>query len=193
MRIVSRFTLALCVLAVSALHLAGCQSSGGSSSKSASASDAALSADSETAYRNLLAKEPAAAAIAKDAKAVLVFPKVLKAGFIVGGYHGTGSLIQNDKVTGHYGTTGASYGLQAGIQTYSYALFFMSDSDLSYLDESAGWEVGVGPSITVVDTGLASSLTTTTAKSGVYCFFFDQKGLMAGLGIQGSKITRLDH
>jgi lipid-binding SYLF domain-containing protein len=69
-------------------------------------------------------------------------------------------------------------------------MFFMTDSALKYLKSSSGWEVGVGPSVVVVDEGVARSLTTTTARSDVYVFFFNQKGLMAGLGIQGSKISQ---
>lgn len=133
-----------------------------------------------------------AATLAKDAKGVLVFPNVLKAGFVLGGYHGTGALRKGDAFVARYGTTGASYGLQAGVQKYSYAMFFMRESDLAYLDSSSGWEVGVGPSITVIDQGKAASMTSTTAREGVYVIFYDQKGLMAGLGIQGSKITKLD-
>ena len=86
----------------------------------------------------------------------------------------------------------ASYGLQAGAQAFGYALFFINDSAIDYLKNSKGWEIGVGPSITVVDAGAARSLTTTTAKSDIYAFFFDQKGLMAGLGLQGSKITQIN-
>jgi lipid-binding SYLF domain-containing protein len=62
---------------------------------------------------------------------------------------------------------------------------------MNYLDKSDGWEIGVGPSIVVVDVGAASSATTTTLQSEIYAFFFDQKGLMAGLGLQGTKITKI--
>ncbi len=70
-------------------------------------------------------------------------------------------------------------------------MFFMTDSALSYLENTAGFEVGVGPSIVVVDVGKAKSLTTTTGRDDVYAFVFGQKGLMAGLGLQGSKITKV--
>jgi lipid-binding SYLF domain-containing protein len=82
--------------------------------------------------------------------------------------------------------------LQAGLQKFGYAMFFMTESDLAYLNKSEGWEVGVGPSITILDEGLANSFTTTTARSGVFAFFFDQTGLMAGLGLQGTKITKIE-
>jgi lipid-binding SYLF domain-containing protein len=101
-------------------------------------------------------------------------------------------VAKNGRTVAYYNTVAASYGLQAGVQSFSYALFFMTDDALKYLDKSEGWEVGVGPSIVVVDAGAAKSLTTTTAKSDVYAFIFDQKGLMAGLGLQGSKITKIN-
>jgi lipid-binding SYLF domain-containing protein len=72
-------------------------------------------------------------------------------------------------------------------------MFLMTDAAVEYLDKSGGWEVGVGPSIVIVDTGVARNLTTTTIQSDVYAFVFDQRGLMAGVGIQGSKITRINH
>ena len=60
------------------------------------------------------------------------------------------------------------------------------------LDRSDGWEIGTGPSIVVVDEGIARSTTTTTAQSDIYAFFFSQEGLMAGLGLQGTKITKIN-
>jgi len=89
-------------------------------------------------------------------------------------------------------TVAASYGLQAGVQSFGYVLFFMTDSAVAYLGKSDGFEIGVGPSIVVLDQGKAKTLTTTTGQSDIYAFIFDQKGLMAGLGLQGSKISRMD-
>jgi lipid-binding SYLF domain-containing protein len=128
--------------------------------------------------------------LSKEAKAVLVFPDVVKAGLIVGGQYGDGALLKNGETAGYYNTTAASYGLQVGAQAFGYALFFLTDDAVAYLENSEGWEIGVGPSIVVADAGVAKALTTTTARDEIYAFFFDQKGLMAGLGLQGSKITR---
>ncbi len=141
--------------------------------------------------QQLYNKTPAAVNVSKTAKAILVFPDVVKAGFLVGGQYGKGALLKGGKTVGYYSTTAASYGLQAGAQSFGYALFFMSDSALKSLDASEGWEIGVGPSVVIVDEGLAKSLTTTTAKDDIYVFFFDQKGLMAGMGLQGSKISKI--
>jgi lipid-binding SYLF domain-containing protein len=82
--------------------------------------------------------------------------------------------------------------LQAGIQKFGYALFFMSDHALQQLDATHGFELGVGPSLVVVDQGVGKSITSNTITSDVYAFVFDQRGLMAGVGIQGSKITRVN-
>jgi lipid-binding SYLF domain-containing protein len=95
------------------------------------------------------------------------------------------------KTVGYYNTVAASYGLQAGAQSFGYAMFFMTDEALDYLKSSDGWEVGIGPSVVVVDEGVARTLTTTTGKDNIYAFIFNQEGLMAGLGIQGSKISNI--
>src|SRR2546427_22677 len=67
-----------------------------------------------------------------------------------------------------------------------------ADPALKYLRDNDGWEIGTSPSVVILDTGAAASLTTMTAKDDVYAVFFDQKGLMAGLGLQGSKISRIN-
>ena len=151
----------------------------------------ALEADAKRAYNNLVAKVPAAKALGKDAVAVLVFPKIIKAGLMIGGQTGDGVLLRSGKGAGYYNTSGASYGLQAGAQKFGYAMFFMNEKALKALTETDGFEVGVGPSVVVVDEGMGKTMTTVTAKQDVYAFVFGQKGLMAGVGLQGNKITRL--
>jgi lipid-binding SYLF domain-containing protein len=153
------------------------------------ASAAEMSQKASQALHDLYARSAAARNVGQHAKAVLVFPEILKAGFIVGAQHGDGTLLSHGRPVGYYKTVAASYGLQAGAQRFGYALFFMTDRDLAYLHKSGGWEIGTGPSVVIVDTGMAKSLTTTTLRKGVYAFAFGQKGLMAGLGLQGSKIT----
>jgi lipid-binding SYLF domain-containing protein len=147
--------------------------------------------DAKKALENLYAKSPSAKTMGEKAAAILVFPAIVKGGFIVGGQYGEGALIQNGKTVSFYNTVAASYGLQAGLQKFGYALFFMTEPALKWLDKSDGWEIGVGPSIVVVDVGAAAAMTSTTLQSDIYAFFFDQKGLMGGLGLQGTKITKL--
>lgn len=150
-----------------------------------------INRDVDSGLMNLYRTTPAAKKMAKIAKGILVFPRVIKGGLIVGGQYGEGALRVGGVTTGYFNTVAASWGLQAGAQSFGYALFFLDDAGLRYLQKSEGWEIGVGPSVVVVDQGVARSLTTTTAKSGIYAFIFQQKGLMAGIGIQGSKISRI--
>ncbi len=147
--------------------------------------------DTDNALAKLYSGTPVAKEMSTIAKGILVFPNVIKAGLVLGGQYGKGALRVDDQTVGYYSTAAASYGLQAGAQTFGYAMFFMNESALDYIKKSSGWEVGVGPSFVVVDEGIARSLSTTTAKDDIYVFFFDQKGLMAGLGIQGSKISKI--
>ena len=158
----------------------------------AAASAADINRDVKNALQDLYAKSPKAKELGERAIGILVFPGIVKGGFIVGGQFGEGALLKDGKTAGYYNTLSVSYGLQVGLQKYGYALFFMTDSALNWIDKSDGWEIGVGPSIVVVDVGAATSKTTTTLQSEIYAFFFDQKGLMGGLGLQGTKITRIN-
>ena len=153
---------------------------------------AEINRDSQAALTALYASVPAAKQLAAKATAILVFPKITKAGLGIGGQSGDGALIKSGTPVGYYKTSGGSFGLQAGVQTYGYALFFMNDKALQQLDAANGFEVGVGPSVVVLDEGKAKQMTTTTTKDDIYAFVFGQKGLMAGIGIQGNKISKIN-
>jgi lipid-binding SYLF domain-containing protein len=157
----------------------------------ASAADAKLDAQAKASLDALYQSTPAAKALGASAKAVLVFPEILKAGFVVGAQAGDGVLLVGGATDGYYNIAAASYGLQAGVQSFGYAMFLMTDGAVDYLRNTAGFELGVGPSIVVVDEGVARTLSTSTLQSDIYAFTFGQKGLMAGLGLQGTKITRV--
>jgi lipid-binding SYLF domain-containing protein len=150
-----------------------------------------LVARGRASLKDLEASEHRSHRFAHDAKAVLVFPSILKAGFVFGGETGNGVLFEKDKPAGFYNLTGGSWGLQIGGQDFAYALFFMSDKSLDYLKKSDGWAAGTGPSITVINKGAAANADTTTLSHDVYAFPFNGKGLMADLTLQGTKITRI--
>ncbi len=156
----------------------------------ASADD--LTRDSRRALQQLVAQNPAAARANSKALAVLVFPNVVKAGFVFGAQGGQGTLFFHGQPNGRYRTVAASYGLQAGVQKYGYALFIMNQKSVDWINTTRGWEIGTGPSVVIVDKGMARTFSTDTMHSGIYAFTFDQQGLMAGLGLQGTKIMRLD-
>ena len=151
-----------------------------------------LDEDSKQALQSLYRTHPLAEGISGSAKAVLVFPNVVKAGLVFGGSYGEGELIEGTKVVDYYNTVGGSWGLQAGAQTYGYAVFLMTDEAVTYLKESKGWEIGVGPTVVLVDEGVAKNLSTSTLQDDAYAFVFSQQGLMAGISIEGTKVTKIE-
>ena len=150
-----------------------------------------IDVDSDRALQNLYRTNPVAATIAKRSRAVLVFPNIVKAGLVFGGAYGEGELKAGGKIANYYNSFSASWGFQAGAQSYGYAVFLMNQKAVDYLDRSEGWEIGVGPTVVIVNEGVAKNLSSTTLKDDAYAFIFDQKGLMAGVSIEGTKVSKI--
>ncbi|MFM2485722.1 lipid-binding SYLF domain-containing protein [Celerinatantimonas yamalensis] len=148
-----------------------------------------LNNDAIQSLKILYKSNPAALDVSKRAKAVLVFPSIIKAGLVFGGSYGEGVLLENDQPKDYYNSVTGSWGLQAGAQSYGYAIFFMNDKAIKYLEKSHGWEIGVGPTVVVVTEGIAKNLSSSTLKDDAYAFIFDQTGLMIGVSIEGTKIS----
>ena len=155
------------------------------------ASSADLNVASDAALAALYHSNPAAAAISRKAAAILIFPNIVKAGFVFGAAFGEGEMEQGGKVSGYYNSITGSWGLQAGAQSYGYVVFLMNDRAINYVRRTKGLEIGVGPTVVIVNEGVARNLSTSTLKNDAYAFIFDQQGLMAGVSIEGTKITRV--
>lgn len=175
----------LLLLATTALSLAAL----GTFAHGATAED--LDKDASQALQTLFRTNPVAESLSKKAKAVLIFPKIIKAGLVFGGSYGEGVLRKNSQVAGYYNSVSASWGWQAGAESYGYVVFLMNDKAVKYLDKSKGWEIGVGPTVVAVNEGIAKNLSSSTLKEDAYAFIFDQQGLMASLSIEGTKISRI--
>jgi len=150
-----------------------------------------LNTDSRQALQILYKSQPLAEKLSQTAKAVLVFPNIVKAGLVFGGSYGEGVLMKGGQVEDYYNSVAGSWGLQIGAQSYGYAVFLMSDKVIAQLAETSGWEIGVGPTVVVVDEGVAKNLSSSTLQDDAYAFIFDQQGLMAGVSIEGTKISRI--
>jgi lipid-binding SYLF domain-containing protein len=109
-----------------------------------------------------------------------------------GGSYGEGEMIKGPKVVDYYNSVTGSWGLQAGAQSYAYVVFLMTDDAVRYVENTKGWELGVGPAIVAVDEGVAKNLSTSSLKDDAYAFIFSQEGLMAGVSTEGTKITRIE-
>ncbi|MGX9963697.1 lipid-binding SYLF domain-containing protein [Roseomonas sp. F4] len=123
------------------------------------------------------------------AQAVLIFPRIVSGGLIIGGQYGEGALYRGNQRQAYYRIAGASFGLQAGAQVAGLAMFFMTDEALRALQAADGWEIGTGPSVVALDRGVQANVTATTLREPVYAVTFAQEGLMAALAINGTKIT----
>lgn len=150
-----------------------------------------LDVDSQQALNRLYGAHPVSKEFANIAKAILVFPNIVKAGFIFGGSYGEGELIKNSKVLDYYNSVTGSWGLQAGAESYGYAVFLMTDEAVRYLEKTNGWEIGVGPTVVVMNEGVAKNISTSSLKDDAYAFIFDQQGLMLGVSIEGTKISKI--
>ena len=180
------------VLLAGSISLTHCAGGVATNINAAGVDPAALAHESRQALQSLYRSNPAAKALGARADGILVFPKITKGGFMVGAMGGNGALIRPDgKIQDFYETGGLSYGFQAGIQEYSYALFLMDAAAIRALNSTDGWAVGSSPSLVIVDKGMAGSISTTTMNKGTYAFFFNQQGLMGGAGLEGTKITRI--
>lgn len=150
-----------------------------------------LTRDSRQALQTLYGSHPAARTLGARSRAILVFPNVVKAGLVFGGSYGEGVLMRGDTVQDFYNSVSGSWGLQAGAQSYGYVVFLMSRKAERYVADTKGWEIGVGPTVVVLDEGAALNLSTSTLKDDAYAFIFSQQGLMAGVSIEGAKISKI--
>jgi lipid-binding SYLF domain-containing protein len=128
----------------------------------------------------------------KNAKGVLVFPQVIKAGFGIGGEYGEGALRIENKTVEYYNTMAASIGFQLGAQTKSIVLVFTKEKALQEFRNSDGWKAGVDGSVALITLGMGDSLDTINVKDPIVAFVFGQKGLMYNLTLEGSKFNKLD-
>jgi lipid-binding SYLF domain-containing protein len=125
------------------------------------------------------------------ADGVLVFPSVIKAGFVFGGEYGEGALRIAGKTVEYYNTAGASFGFQVGAQAKTIVIVFLSDKALEDFRKSTGWKAGVDGSVAVVEWGMGEDINTVDIKDPIVGFVFSNKGLMFNLTLEGSKFTKI--
>ncbi len=159
----------------------------------AAASALEIDAAVESALGRFYQEVPAGRELAAKAKAVLVFPNVVKAGFGIGGEYGEGALRAGGRTLGYYNTVAASIGLQIGAQARSEIVLFMTEGALAQFQASDGWEVGVDGSVALIEVGVAGEIDTTSAlNEPVIGFIYGEQGLMANLSLEGTKISKLE-
>lgn len=129
--------------------------------------------------------------LAAKSRGMLVFPKVYKAGLVIGGEYGEGALRIGGKNVAYYSTAAASIGFQLGAQRKAQIILFMTDEALRKFRNSDGWEAGVDGSVAIATLGAGDSIDTNTAQQPIIGFIFSNEGLMFNLNLEGSKFTKL--
>lgn len=150
-----------------------------------------LDARVREAVHELYQTSPTARVLGAKARGMLVFPRVFKAGYGIGGEFGEGVLLTDGRTTDYYNIASASVGFQLGIQRKSVVVLFMTDDALRHFRDSEGWKVGVDTSIAIVTVGIGGEIDTDTLQKPVIGFLFSNKGLMYNLTLEGSKISRV--
>jgi lipid-binding SYLF domain-containing protein len=125
------------------------------------------------------------------AQGVLIIPKVIQGGLVVGAEYGEGALRIGGKTVAYYNIASASFGAQIGGESKDIILVFMSKPVLKKFRNSKNWKVGVDAKVTLINVGVDESINTMKIKQPVVGFVFGQKGLMAGATLEGSKFTKM--
>jgi len=178
-------------LAAMVVFAAGCTTSGSGTGDPAArrqAIDAAVDSSLSTLYQQV----PGSRDLVGRAEGVLVFPNVMEAGFVFGASRGQGALRVGGKTVSYHATTSGSFGLQAGAQSTAVILLFMTQDALQRFQNSRGWTVGADASVTLLTVGATAQVTTATAQQPVIGYVLSNRGLMAGVTIDGARITQLN-
>jgi len=135
--------------------------------------------------------KPGASEFLSQVKGYLIFPSVMKGGFIVAGEYGEGVLKVNGETKAYYSVASGSLGFQAGVQSASYLIAFISQRALDNFINSNGWEAGVDGTITLINWGAGKDLSSISYEKPIYGFVFNSKGLMGGISVEGTKYTKI--
>jgi lipid-binding SYLF domain-containing protein len=183
---------------VAAAVLAGCSTTASVSkpaeggTPSTAESRHAVDASYHETLDRLYASTPGSRELVAKARGVLVFPRVISAGLVVGGAYGEGQLREHGRVEGYYRTTTGSIGWQIGAQSRAIVILFMTDDSLQRFLASKGWSGGADASVAVLTAGANGAIDANAAQAPTSAFIMTNAGLMAGATLQGTKITRID-
>lgn len=193
---ISRRAFVATSLGTGLIAVAGCTTTTPSDSQASAQNNATKRTEIDMAADGALAdlyrQEPGSRAIVQQAKGVLVFPKVYKAGLVVGGEYGEGELRMANRPVAYYSATAGSIGLQAGAQEKSVFILFMTDDALAKFRQSDGWQAGADASVALINVGASGAASTQTAQRPVVGYVLTQGGLMVDASLNGTKISKLN-
>jgi lipid-binding SYLF domain-containing protein len=183
------------MLAAGGLVMAGCTTTNQSAANSTAGNAdkrASINHDVDATLSRLYASVNGSRELVAKARGVLVFPQVVQAGLVVGGQYGQGALRVGGRTEGFYSTAAGSFGLQAGAQSKAIIFCFMTENALADFRSRNGWAVGGDATVAVVKVGANGNIDSSTATAPVQAFVLTNAGLMAGVSLEGTKVSRLD-
>ncbi|HEX6704163.1 MAG TPA: YSC84-related protein [Albitalea sp.] len=151
-----------------------------------------IDADVDSALARLHVQVPGSRELTAKANGVLVFPSVFSAGLFISGSYGQGALRTGGRTEAYYSTTAASVGLLAGADTKTVVVLFLNQASLDKFRASRGWTVGADASVTLIDVGADAGFDTLTARHPVVAYVVNAAGLMGGLSVDGTRISRIE-
>jgi len=190
--VLRRVGLAAATIGVAGLLFAGCSTTSPKDSATSSEKRESMNSAANATLTKLYEASPQSKELVARARGVLVFPDVLSGSFIVGAEHGNGVLRVGGANAGYYSTTAGSIGFQAGAQSKAMVLLFMTDDALNKFRNSSGWTVGADATVAVVNVGANGRIDTNTAQQPIVGFVMNNGGLMAGVSLAGTKISKLN-
>jgi lipid-binding SYLF domain-containing protein len=183
---------AAAVIGGTGLAVTGCTTTRPDTPEDRTARRREIDSGADATLTRLYSNAKGAKELAGRAQGILIFPRVVSAGLVVGGEYGDGVLRTGGREAGYYRLVGGSLGWQAGAQSQAIVLMFLTQQALDQFRKSSGWTAGVDASVAVANVGASGDIDTNTAKQAIVGFALTNAGLYAGLKIDGSKITRLD-
>jgi lipid-binding SYLF domain-containing protein len=184
--------LAALVFAFACTAMVGCTTTGWKDRGNPVAQRKDINSGVDATLSRLYNAAPESRQLVTRAAGVLVFPSVLGISFVVGGQHGDGALRVAGKTVGYYATTAGSIGFQAGAQSKAIVLLFMTPDSLARFRNANGWTAGVDATVAVAEIGANGSIDTNTLQKPVVGFVLNNAGLMAGVSLEGSKISKIN-
>jgi len=179
-------------LAIASVTFAGCTTTMPDKDASAGTTRNTINAGIDSTLSKLYQTAPASRELVARAKGVLVFPNVLEAGFVIGGEYGKGALRVNNRTEGYYSTTAGSVGFQAGAQSKAIVVLFMTQDSLDKFRNSDGWTVGADATVALANVGANGNIDSNTVQQPIVGFVMTNGGIMAGVSLQGAKISKIN-
>lgn len=180
------------IVAATVLAVAVWLAAGVAADRAQAADAAVIDARVDAALTDLRQLGAGTAELLDEAAGVLVLPRITKGGFIVGGQYGEGALRVDGETVAYYSLAAGSLGLQAGVETFSQALLFMTPEALADFRAAEGWRAGAGTEVTLLRQGFDIGTSTDVANRPIIAIVFGQNGLLAGASVEGAKYTRIE-